>query len=250
MSELEIQPILDPRGKQMRNRVELAPRVTTDELRRGPVLLYDNAKMSVGHYGEILRRIGENLARHGITVFLDVCQTVRGESLEALRARAAQLAQSRPVAAIVALADMGVSLSTTVLTIALEEQGIPSVCLTARPGHKLAVATAFYQAGRLCLCPLDLFPASTLEEVRRQVDASMPVILESLTLPFGQIDSRATLGYRPDQVLSGYASAAMGRVVSLPLAKDGPVYQWGIGGLKELALWEEGPLRRRGVFGL
>jgi hypothetical protein len=201
MIELKIEPVLDPRGRPMRKEVALASRVTVDELRRGPVLLYDNAKMSVGHYGEIFRRIRENLTRDGISGFLEICQTVRGLSLEELQGRAAELAGLEPVAAIVALGDMGVSLSTTVLTIALEAQGIPSVYLTARPGHELAVATAFYQAGRLCLCPLDLYPGSTLDEVQRQVDASMPCILESLTSSSSQIEGRATLDYSPDQAL-------------------------------------------------
>ncbi len=201
MAELAIEPVLDPRGSLAANKVKLAPRVPVHDLRKGPVLLYDNAKTMVGHYPEIFRRIRENLARDGITEFLEVCETVRGLSLEGLRERAEQLARLEPVAAIVALGDMGVSLSTTVLTIELEARGIPSVCLTARPGHDLAVAAAFYQAGQLCLCPLDLYPGSTLEEVRAQVDARMACILESLTLPSDQFAGRAALDYRPDRTL-------------------------------------------------
>ena len=49
MVELEIESILDPRGRRIRNGVGLAPRVIIDALGRGPGLLYDKAKMSVGH---------------------------------------------------------------------------------------------------------------------------------------------------------------------------------------------------------
>jgi predicted dehydrogenase len=53
-----------------------------------------------------------------------------------------------------------------------------------------------------------------------------------------------------ETALASYASAATGRVVSLPLANEEPLYQWGISGLKGLALWDDGPVRQRGVFGL
>lgn len=53
-----------------------------------------------------------------------------------------------------------------------------------------------------------------------------------------------------EATLAAYASAATGRVVPLPLAKDDPVYQRGVLGLPELSLWDDSPLRKRGVFGL
>jgi predicted dehydrogenase len=53
-----------------------------------------------------------------------------------------------------------------------------------------------------------------------------------------------------EATLAAYTSAATGRVVSLPLPKDDPVYRKGVQGLRELAVWAESPLRKRGVFGL
>ena len=51
-------------------------------------------------------------------------------------------------------------------------------------------------------------------------------------------------------VLGAYASAATGRVVSLPLAADSPVYQKGIDGIAELDVWEESKTKAAGLFGL
>jgi predicted dehydrogenase len=53
-----------------------------------------------------------------------------------------------------------------------------------------------------------------------------------------------------EATLAAYASAGTGRVVPLPLAKDDPVYQQGVLGLRALPLWADSPLHKRGVFGL
>lgn len=53
-----------------------------------------------------------------------------------------------------------------------------------------------------------------------------------------------------EATLGAYASAATGRVVSLPLSPDDPVFQQGVMGLRGLAVWPAGPLIKRGVFGL
>jgi len=51
-------------------------------------------------------------------------------------------------------------------------------------------------------------------------------------------------------VLGAYASAVTGRVVSLPLDCDSPVYQKGIEGIAELDVWEESKTKAAGLFGL
>ncbi|MDE2775813.1 MAG: Gfo/Idh/MocA family oxidoreductase [Chloroflexota bacterium] len=51
-------------------------------------------------------------------------------------------------------------------------------------------------------------------------------------------------------VLGAYASAVTGRVVSLPLETDSPVYQKGIEGIAELDVWEESKTKAAGLFGL
>lgn len=53
-----------------------------------------------------------------------------------------------------------------------------------------------------------------------------------------------------DIVLGAYASAATGRVVTLPLASENPVYQKGIDGIAELAVWEGSKTKAAGLFGL
>ena len=51
-------------------------------------------------------------------------------------------------------------------------------------------------------------------------------------------------------VLGAYASAATGRVVSLPLDTGSPVYQKGIDGIAELDVWQESKTKAAGLFGL
>jgi predicted dehydrogenase len=53
-----------------------------------------------------------------------------------------------------------------------------------------------------------------------------------------------------ETTLAAYASAATGRIVSLPLAADDPVHRRGLAGLADLALDPDGPIARRGVFGV
>jgi hypothetical protein len=50
--------------------------------------------------------------------------------------------------------------------------------------------------------------------------------------------------------LGAYLSGVTGRVVTLPLEKDHPVYQKGIAGMAEVAAWEGSPTKRAGIFGL
>ena len=193
-----MEPVLDPRGIQERPNIKLAPRPTLEHLRQGPVLFYDNSKLSFRNCGEIFVRIKENLAKEGISNFLDYSETVRGKTNQELKAYAAMLAESKPVAAVLALGDVGVSPATTIITIALEELGVPSVYITAPPGTDLAKAVAFYRAGQLCLCPIDIYQGSTIEDIHREIDGQMQCILESLTLPSDEIGERACLGFELD----------------------------------------------------
>ena len=65
---------------------------------------------------------------------MEYTETVRGKNQEKLYEYAAMLAEEKPTAAIVAFGDMGTSSSTTVVAIALEKLGIPTVYMTAPPG--------------------------------------------------------------------------------------------------------------------
>lgn len=50
--------------------------------------------------------------------------------------------------------------------------------------------------------------------------------------------------------LAAYESSALGRVVSLPLSPDDPVFQRGVLGLNDWQLPQDSPLVQRGLFGL
>ena len=139
-----MEPILDPRGIQERPLLTLAPRPTIERLRKGPILFFDNTKLAFRNNSEIFVRIKDHFRKNGMTNFIDYRETVRGKTNQELNDFATLLARSEPVAAVTALGDVGVSPGTTILTIALEKLGIPSVYITAPPGTALAKAVAFY----------------------------------------------------------------------------------------------------------
>ena len=153
----KLNPILDPRGYQERPVIKLAPRVTLDDLRKGKILFYDNTKLSFVNYNQVFIRIKERFRELGITNFVDYVETVRGKDTDKLEEYAAMLAKEKPTAAIVAFGDMGTSAATTIVTIALEKLGIPTVYMTAPPGSAIAEGVAVYRAGNLCLCPIDVY---------------------------------------------------------------------------------------------
>ena len=157
MENQKFEVVLDPRGKQERRLIRLAPRPTMEELRKGPVLFYDNTKLGFCNYMEVFKRIKHNFRKQGITNFIDFRETVRGKSTHMLKDYAVKLASTKPVAAVLALGDMGTSPGTAIISIALEEIGVPNVYITAPPGTNLVEAVSFYRAGHLCLCSIDLY---------------------------------------------------------------------------------------------
>ena len=181
--------LLDPRGQLRLERVPIAPRLTADALASGAVLFYDNLKMDVGRYGVLFPRIREGLQQRGIRHFIDHRETIRGKSPEGIAALARKLADLKPAAAVIALADMGVSPAMVALTIALEKAGIPTACLTAQPGSALAAAHAHYRAGALCLIDLDIFPASDTGDVARAADECVEAVVAALTQGASKADA-------------------------------------------------------------
>lgn len=195
--------LLDPRGFMTKEIITLAPRPTLESLKNGKVFIYNNTKVEFCNYTEIIPRIKERLTEIGVSNFIEVRKTVRGMTTQDLKDYAEVMASQKPAAAIIALGDMGVSPASTILTIALEKLGIPTVLITASPGAELAEATAFYRAGELCLCPIDLYQGNTKEEVRAQIDNVFDCIVECLTLPENEIHKRAKLKFSLDQTMTG-----------------------------------------------
>ena len=180
--------------------MQLAPRVSIDELKQGPILFYNNTKLDYCNYDETFVRLKENFEKLGIHNFVDVRETVRGKSSQALKAYGADLVKrTAPKAAVVALGDMGTSPATTIVTIGIEEAGVPAVYITAPPGSDLVKSVAFYRAGHLCLCPIDIYQGSTREEVAREVDRQTQFIIDSLTLPPDKIGTCSMIDFALDK---------------------------------------------------
>lgn len=215
------EPLLDPRARQKRPRLTLAPRVSIEDLRRGKVLFYDNTKLEAGNYTRIFPRLKEQFRARGVGNFIDVVQTPRGKGTDDLNHFAAELASHKPVAAVVALADIGVTPATTVITVALERLGIPAVLITAGPGVKLAQAVAFYRAGRLCLCPFDIYQGSTVEEILAESDSHVDYIIECLTLGPSEIERRAMIEFELDKAPPGDLLPFSETPSSMPASREG-----------------------------
>jgi hypothetical protein len=157
--------LLDPRGLQDREIIRLAPRVTLDDLKKGRILFYNNTKLGFCNYMTVYDRIKERLTEMGITNYVEYVETVRGKEPHQLAEYAAMMAKEEPVAAFVALGDMGTSSSTTLVAIALEKLGIPTVYMTAPPGSAITEGVGAYRAGNLCLCSVDIFQFSSVKEI-------------------------------------------------------------------------------------
>jgi hypothetical protein len=195
-----LNPLLDPRGFQERPIIKLAPRVSVEELKKGKILFYNNTKLSFCNYGEVFVRIKERFRDMGISTFIDYLETVRGKDTAALEKYAAMLAKEKPDAAVVALGDMGTSPATCIVTMALEKLGIPSVYITAPPGGDLVEGVAVYRAGNLCLCKIDIYQASTVAEVRHEIDLKWDYIIDSLTAGPERLREVAHIDFKMDLV--------------------------------------------------
>lgn len=174
--------VIDPRGEIDVRKIELSKRKDLNGLREGRILFFDNTKLSFCNYSEIFVGIKEKLQEFGLKNFSDHRQTVRGSMTDDIRGMAARLASEGYAAAVVALADMGTSPMTTVLAIELEKAGIPTLLISAPPGDELAKHVAYYRAGNLCICRLDIYQASTRAEVAEEVQKNVDYIVNSLTL--------------------------------------------------------------------
>jgi hypothetical protein len=192
--------MIDPRGYQERPVIELAPRVTLDELRNGKLLFYNNTKLDFCNYNQVFVRIKERFSQLGIMNFVDYKETVRGKDSEKLGEYAAMLVKEKPTAAIVAFGDMGTSAATTVVTIALEKLGIPTVYMTAPPGAHICEGVGVYRAGHLCLCEVDVYQASTIEEITAQVDMKWDYIINALTATGEKLAETARIDFKMDKI--------------------------------------------------
>ncbi|EGL1840416.1 TPA: hypothetical protein ACWV4W_005481, partial [Salmonella enterica subsp. enterica serovar Muenchen] len=189
--------IFDPRGDNCFYELQLAPRSSLQALRNGKVLFFDNTKLDFCHYREIFTRLKTVLNEHGINNIEYVRQSVRGTMTEQIRTLADKLLQKQVQAAVVALADMGTSVMTTILAIELEKRGIATLLIASPPGDNLAEHVAHYRAGQLCICRLDIYQASSISDIRQQIDKQIAYVLEALTSA-GNIQAAAVLHPKMD----------------------------------------------------
>lgn len=191
--------LIDPRTPSRKSKIALAPRPDFERLKKGRLLLYDNGKLDVGNYGLLLQEIESILTGHGLKHIEVYRQTIRGKTQEGIYQLAAEIAELDIDAAILTLADMGVSTAMVILSMALEELGIPNVCITAGPGSQLSQAAAWFRAGRLCLLPVDIYPGSTGTEIGEEINRCTEPLLTFLTASPQQLLELSAIKSEHDQ---------------------------------------------------
>ncbi|MFM2480940.1 hypothetical protein [Celerinatantimonas sp. YJH-8] len=189
-----------------KQRLVLSSRPSLNSIRDGKLLFFDNTKLGFCHYRTIYTTLKYYLYQHSIVNLDYVRKSVRGTMTEQMRDLARELSQKNYCGAILALADMGTSVMTTILAIELEKLGVPSVLISAPPGDKLAEHVAYYRAGNLCICHLDIFQASTDLQIKEQTLAHAQYILEALCSQPESLAKLATLSPQMDRDLLENAS--------------------------------------------
>ncbi|MDD3656204.1 MAG: hypothetical protein PHI72_05480 [Atribacterota bacterium] len=202
MINLKSKDLIDPRGQVKRGKIELAKRLRLEELKKEKILFYNNTKLDFAEYYEIFTTLKEEFKKMGLSNIVEIKETVRGKGTDDFYKQAKGFAEQDFKAAVVVLGDMGTSSATTILTIQLEKVGIPSVYITAPPGAGLVESVASLRAGHLCLCPIDIYQASTKEEIRKEILNKMNFIIDSITLPPDQIEKCAEIPTKLDQTPS------------------------------------------------
>lgn len=162
---LHPQAILDPRG-QPPPPVSLAPRLA--RLQGQSIAFFDNTKLDFGHYRLLVPIVEEYLLAQGAARVVFLRRQLRGCGNPAIVATAEQIRASGADAAILALADMGVTPATVLLAAELERGGMPTAVVCAEPGTTLAKVVAAYRAPGLHLCDIELTTSTTAEQVRER----------------------------------------------------------------------------------
>jgi hypothetical protein len=130
-------------------------------LETGTILFLDNGKCEFADYMEIYRAIRDEFERRNFGTLTYCSETVRGRGAGEFEALAAEYADEGYDAAIVGLGDKGTTAGTTIFTIELEHAGLPSVFVTSPPGSELAESIVALRNATVCLCPLDIYQASS-----------------------------------------------------------------------------------------
>lgn len=200
----EISKLLDPRGYQERKVIELSKRPSLEELKKARILFYNNTKLGFCNYYTVYDRIRERLRGIGCddTNWFEYVETVRGKNAAKLAELAHRLVEEyKPDVVITAFGDMGTSSSTTVLSIAFEEnEHIPTLYMTAPPGTAITEGVGVYRAGNLCMCSVDIMQASSVEEVAAEVDKKWDYILGALTSNGEKLKELAHIDLKMDKI--------------------------------------------------
>ena len=171
--------LVDPRGIAAEAPTLPASRLSSLDGRR--ILLLDNGKLSVGHgpyaaLGEALRAgIPEAEWSEEAVNLLRTRET----EVEAVADRL--IADHRPDACVLALADAGVTANTVLVAVILERRGIPTAILATPLGAGLGRTIFRARVPGLDVILLDIVRTHSTERVHELTSATLPAIRTMLT---------------------------------------------------------------------
>lgn len=149
------------------------------------VLLLDNGKLDVtyGPYREIFVALDENLRATAECVTVSESHDLLAANLEHLDSLADSIRAAGFTGVVIALCDWGVGQPSALLATRLERLGIPTCLVATSGGHPLVDATVRITAPGLPIVVLQSLRHASHEEIRQEIHAVTPSIVEALSQP-------------------------------------------------------------------
>ena len=171
--------LADPRGQQAQEAVKPARR--TDSLAGKHIVLIDNKKLArdFGPYWVIWDILTERFPEAQWTLFKD--DLSKYNEVEAAALADQLIRDEKPDAVILALADAGVSLPTSLLALALERRGVPTVVLATVVGAGFVHGIFSALAPGLEPVILRTLQADSVDRVKALLEENLDEIRQRLT---------------------------------------------------------------------
>lgn len=197
--------LIDPRGQAEAAPVPPAPRLADLDGQR--LLLLDNGKLAPSYGANALLPEALRGALPEADWAQETVNLLRAgdEEVEAIADRL--IAAHRPAACVLALADAGVTAHTTLVSVALERRGVPTVVLATPLGAGLAQAMFRARAPGLAPVTLDIGRGDSAERVQALVAAAGAALRAGLTQTAAPAGLAGGSLY-PHDSAAGWAAAA------------------------------------------
>ena len=171
-------PFLLPFPVQPPEAGRLAPR--RPSLSGQSVVLFDNSRMSYPSFAEIGGVMRQSLQAHGATV-VAMQYPLLSLTAEQLQDCAEAVVRSGVSAAVIGLAEAGITQGSVALAVLLEARGIATATICTDPGVQLAKSVAAAVLPGLAMIDLAITPEHTPRQAGEQARAMLEHVIAALT---------------------------------------------------------------------